>query len=145
MSSGFTGNEIPMSCEALRKAPLRTDICFACFDGVFCNKDETVCHDLSGCSIDGTQICSFFKSCQEDTSLTINNNTRSQYVTRCKVDGLRVTIFVLGCILTLAFLFIMGSLVLDHLKGKATRFANPTTEGALKTESARARSRGVGH
>lgn len=122
MSSGFTGQVDPLSCEALRALPLRGDICFACFDGVFCNADKSVCQDLSDCAIDGSQTCPFFKSCKEDTSMTISTNDRSQFVTRCQVDGLRVTIFVLGCILTLAFVVVVGFLVRDHTMGRSTRY-----------------------
>ncbi len=124
MSSGFTGSQDPLPCSLLRSQPTRNDMCYACFDGTFCNEDNTVCQDLTGCAIDGSQSCGFFQSCGEDKSLTIANNTQTQYVMRCKTDGLRVTIFVLGCILTLALIFMLGLIVRDHVHGVPTKMVD---------------------
>ena len=124
MSSGFTGTSDPLPCSVLREQPIRNNLCYACFDGTFCNEDKSVCQDLTGCAIDGSATCGFFKSCAEDKSLTIANNVQTQYVMRCKTDALRVTIFVLGCILTTALVFMLGLIVKGHVDGVPTKFVD---------------------
>lgn len=138
MSRAFTGTDNPLPCHVLREAAKRGDICYACFDGVFCNEDKSLCQDLSGCSVDGAQRCSFFQSCQEVPSLSISTNSQSQVVTRCRTDALRVTIFVLGCILVLALVFMLTMVVRDHVTGKATRFADGPAEARKRAVPAQA-------
>ena len=117
MSGGFTGTDDPLPCEVLRRLPLRNDMCFACFDGVFCNADRTVCQDLTGCKLNGAQTCGFFQTCVENPSMSIDTNEHRQYVASCETDALRVTIFALGCILTVSFLVMMGLIARDHVRG----------------------------
>ena len=106
MSKELTGSAVPLNCRDIQALPRRSDICYACLGGTFCDENDQNCKDLNGCSINGTQQCGFFYRCQEDATLTIRENSRTQFVTNCQLDGLRIALFVTGLFITIVFLYL---------------------------------------
>lgn len=103
MTSRFTGDVLPKTCEELRALPKRDDICYACFNGKFCDASGETCIQLNQCTLNGSQQCGFLQSCQEWPELSEHENSYQQVVTRCKTDPLRVCMFVIGCVTCVLF------------------------------------------
>lgn len=131
MSSDFTGNIAPLSCFDIQRLPKRQDICYACLSGTFCDDDGSNCKNLDGCKVDGTQQCSFFERCQEDSTMSIRENSRKQIVTRCKLDPIRVASFVIGLVMFLLTLFLITRFVFLQKRTKEAALRH-TKKGSLE-------------
>lgn len=95
MTSAFTGSARPLTCHELRARPMRSDICYACLSGTFCDeRDPSHCVNLDRCFLDGREKCGLLQSCHPIPKLTVYSNLHSQMVTRCRFDVLRCISFV---------------------------------------------------